>query len=313
MPHLTKTLLILLVLLLCAVPLHAARLDVITSFSILADLTRQVGGDRVNVVTLIDTDEDAHGFQPRPSDARAVREADLIVANGLGFDAWIERLAQSAGYSGPIVTASAGVTALDAAAQHDHGHDHSRDHGDGHAHDNVDPHAWQDIANARVYVENIAAALAQIDPDGAQHYRDNAGRYAATLAALDAEIRRTLSALPPLRRTVVTSHDAFGYFERAYDIRFLPAAGIGSHSEPSAAGIARLIRQLRREKVPVVFIENVKDPRLIERISNESGAHIGGTLYSDALSGPDGPAPTYVDMMRLNLDALMTGLAGDRP
>lgn len=303
MPSLVNTALTFLALLLAAGPLHAARIEVVASFSIVADFVRQVGGNRVDVVTLVGPDEDAHGFQPRPSDARAVREADLLVANGLGFDAWMERLAQSAGYRGPIVTASAGVTPLDAPAHDGHAHDHD--------HDSIDPHAWQDVANARIYVENIAAALARIDPDGAQHYRDNAARYTAALATLDAEIRRTLSVLPPARRKVVTSHDAFGYFDRAYGIRFLPAAGVGSHSEPSAAGIARLIRQLRREDIPVVFIENVKDPRLIERIGKESGARVGGTLYSDALSGPDGPAPTYIDMMRFNVDALVDGLRGD--
>lgn len=290
--------------LLAALPLRAAPLEVVASFSIVADLAREVGGERVSVTALVGPDEDAHGFAPRPSDARRIRDADLVVANGLGFDTWIERLAQSAGYRGPIVIASAGVEPIEDHTAHGHAH--------GHDHGAIDPHAWQDVRNAQRYVANIAAALIDIDPDGADHYRDNAARYTAALQALDAEIRSTLAAVPAERRKVVTSHDAFGYFGRAYGLRFLAAAGVGSHSEPSAAGVARLVRQLRRENVAVVFLENVNDPRLIERIGSESGARVGGTLYSDALSAADGAAPTYVDMMRHNLGVLMDGLLGER-
>jgi zinc/manganese transport system substrate-binding protein len=303
MPRFAVTLLAALALL-AAFPLRAAPLEVVASFSIIADLARQVGGERVKVIALVGPDEDAHGFAPRPSDARRLRDADLVIANGLGFDTWIERLAQSAGYRGPIVIASAGVEPIEDHTAHDHAH--------GHDHGSIDPHAWQDVRNAQRYVANIAAALANIDPDGADHYRDNAARYTAALQALDAEIRSTLATLPAKRRQVVTSHDAFGYFGRAYGIRFLAAAGVGGHSEPSAAGIARLIRQLRRENVPVVFLENVNDPRLIERIGKEGGARVGGTLYSDALSAPDGPAPTYLDMMRFNVGALIDGLLAEQ-
>lgn len=307
MPRFTVALLAALTLL-AAFPLRAAPLEVVASFSIVADLARQVGGERVKVTALVGPDEDAHGFAPRPSDARRVRDADLVIANGLGFDTWIERLAQSAGHRGPIVIASAGVEPIEDHTAHDHAHGHAH----GHDHGSIDPHAWQDVRNAQRYVANIAAALADIDPGGADHYRDNAARYTAALQALDAEIRSTLATLPAQRRKVVTSHDAFGYFGRAYDVRFLAAAGVGSHSEPSAAGIARLVRQLRRENVAVVFLENVNDPRLIERIGIESGARVGGTLYSDALSAADGPAPTYLDMMRHNLGVLRDGLLGDR-
>lgn len=290
---------------------HAQALDVTTSFSILGDLVSQVGGERVKVRTLVGADEDAHAFQPRPSDARNVGGAALVVVNGLGFDDWMVRLARAGGYKGEVVVASAGIETLamtkDDEHDHDHGHEgeKTRDKADAKA---VDPHAWQDVGNVRRYVANIADALAKADPAGATAYRANAERYDGELKALDAEIRAAFAALPAERRKVVSSHDAFGYFGRAYGIRFLSPVGVSNNAEPTAQGVARLIRQLKAEKVPAVFIENVADPRLIERIRSESGAQIGGTLYSDALSKAGGPAPSYVQMMRANLDALHRAL-----
>ena len=297
---------------------HAQKLEVTTSFSILGDLVSQVGGERVKVRTLVGADEDAHAFQPRPSDARNVGGAALVVVNGLGFDDWMVRLARSGGYKGEVVVASAGIDTLAMSKDdaHDHGHEHGHDgeKANDKAKDKadraVDPHAWQDVGNVRRYVSNIADALAKADPAGATAYRANAERYDGELKALDAEIRAAFAALPAERRKVVSSHDAFGYFGRAYGIRFLSPVGVSNNAEPTAQGVARLIRQLKAEKVPAVFIENVADPRLIERIRSESGAQIGGTLYSDALSKADGPAPSYVQMMRTNLDALRQALSG---
>ena len=285
--------------LLVAATAHAQPLEVSTSFSILGDLVRQVGGERVKVRTLVGPDEDAHAFQPRPSDAREIGAAALVVVNGLGFDDWMLRLARAGGFKGEVVVASAGIDTLAMAREgHDHGHDHGKA---------VDPHAWQDVGNVRRYVANIADALAKADPAGASAYRSNAERYDGALKALDAEIRAAFAALPSERRKVVSSHDAFGYFGRAYGIRFLAPVGVSNNAEPTAQGVARLIRQLKAEKVPAVFIENVADPRLIERIRSESGARVGGTLYSDALSAA-GPAPDYLQMMRANLNALRTAL-----
>lgn len=283
---------------LAAPALRAAPLEVVATFSILGDFVTRVGGERVAVTTLVGAGADAHNYQPRPSDARRLGNARLIVANGLGFDAWIERLAQSAGYQGTILIASTGIRPLAEEDEHRHAHEGA-----------VDPHAWQDVSNTIRYVANIADALSRADPAGAAVYRQNAARYTAELEALDATIRRTLATVPAERRKVVSSHDAFGYFSHAYDVRFLAAAGISTQSEPSAGGIAQLIRQLRREKAPAVFVESISDPRLAERISHESGARLGGTLYSDALSNADGPASTYLDMMRHNLRTLMEGFA----
>ncbi|MCK9986984.1 MAG: zinc/manganese transport system substrate-binding protein [Azoarcus sp.] len=289
---------------LAAQPAQAAPLEVVTSFSILGDFIRQVGGDRVKVTMLVAADQDAHNFQPRPSDARRIGAAQLVVASGLGFDPWLERLAQTAGYRGRILVASQGVEPIAATDEHDDAHGHGKSSHQ----DAVDPHAWQDVARAQRYVANIADALAQADPANAKVYRDNAARYAAELKALDSDIRTALATVPAERRKVVSAHDAFGYFAHAYGVRFLAPAGISNQSEPSAAGVAQLIRQLRRENVPAVFVESVSDPRLIERIRKESGARLGGTLYSDALSAADGPASTYAAMMRHNLRTLLDGM-----
>ena len=281
-------------------------LEVTTSFSILGDLVRQVGGDKVNVRTLVGADEDAHAFQPRPSDARAIGASALVVVNGLGFDDWMTRLARSGGFKGQIVVASAGVNTLAMVDGDEHGHDsHAHQHGHAHA---ADPHAWQDLGNAQRYVANIAAALALADPAHADSYRANAERYSGELKALDSEIRAAFAALPAERRKVVSSHDAFAYFGQAYGIRFLSPVGVSNNAEPTAKGVASLIRQLQTEEIPAVFIEHVVDPRLIERIRSESGTRVGGTLYSDALSAAGGPAPDYLSMMRSNFKTLHEAL-----
>lgn len=282
-------------------------LEVTTSFSILGDLVRQVGGDKVNVRTLVGADEDAHAFQPRPSDARAIGASALVVVNGLGFDDWMTRLARSGGFKGQIVVASEGVNTLAMVDGDEHGHDsHAHQHSHAHA---ADPHAWQDLRNTQRYVANIAAALALADPTHADSYRANAERYSGELKALDSEIRAAFAALPSERRKVVSSHDAFAYFGRAYGVDFLAPVGVSNNAEATAQGVARLIRQLREERISAVFIENVADPRLIERIRAESGARVGGTLYSDALSAAGGPAPDYVSMMRHNLRTIVEAIA----
>lgn len=307
MQHISTRLLAALALLfaLATQPLRAAPLEVVVSFSILGDLVRQVGGERVRVVTLVGPDQDAHNYQPRPSDARRIGAAHLVVVSGLGFDPWLERLAHTAGFKGTVLVASHDIEPIAAPDTRDDAHGHRH----GTHRDATDPHAWQDVSRTQRYVANIANALTLADAAGANLYRHNAARYIAELKALDTEIRNALSRIPAERRKVVSSHDAFGYFAHAYGVRFLAPAGISNQSEPSASGVAQLIRQLRREKVPVVFVESISDPRLVERIRKESGARLGGTLYSDALSGADGPAPTYVAMMRHNLDTLIEGLS----
>jgi zinc/manganese transport system substrate-binding protein len=281
----------------------AEPIQVVASFSILADLTQRVGGDRVKVNTLVGQNADAHVYQPTPADAKTIAQASLVIVNGFGFEGWIDRLVKSSGYRGPLLIASAGVRTL--KRPHLQGNDH-----DAHAHDGeIDPHAWQDLSNGLRYVDNIAQALGQADPAGERIYRANAAKYKQEISALDAELRQTFNSIARERRRVVTAHDAFGYFSRAYGVAFISPVGINTDAEPSAADVGRIIRQIRREKIPAVFMESISDPRLLERIRQESGARIGGVLYSDSLSKTDGPAPTYLAMMRHNAATLAAALA----
>ncbi len=303
-----RALLRILVLLAALAPLSAtageARLKAVATFSILADLVAQVGGDRVTVTSLVGPDADAHGYSPAPGDARRVAEADLVVVNGLGFEGWIERLIRASGTRAPIVTASTGIKTIPASEDHDHDHGHG--HGEG---DHPDPHAWQSVANVKTYVANIRDALAKSDPDHAADYAARAAAYTEKLDALEAEIRAGLAAIPEGQRRVITTHDSFGYYAAAYGLRFLAPQGISTNSEAGPKDVARIIRQIRRDRVPAVFVESIADPRLMQQIARESGAKVGARLFSDALSGANGPAPTYLEMMRANLKAFREALS----
>ena len=270
-----------------------APIDVVASFSILGDMVRQVGGERVRVTTLVGPDSDAHVYRPTPADARAVAGARLLVVNGLGFEGWIDRLTEASDYRGPVVTATAGVEPRRVA---------DPDRGE------IDPHAWQSLANARIYVRNIADGLAAIDLAGAEIYRGNAARYDKEIDEVEAQVREAIGSLPVDRRKVVTSHDAFGYLSEAYGIEIHAPVGFSTEAEASAGDVARLIRQINREKIPAVFVENISDRRLLDQIVRETGAQIGGTLYSDALSKADGPAGTHLDMMLHNILTLVAAL-----
>ncbi|SEA90195.1 metal ABC transporter solute-binding protein, Zn/Mn family [Rubrimonas cliftonensis] len=296
--------------------LAAERLKVVASFSILGDMVAQVGGDRIALTTLVGPDGDAHVYQPTPAAARAVAAADLVIVNGLGFEGWIERLIEASAFTGPVTVASEGIDVLETADDHDeahgegHAHDHDHDHDHGHDHGDVDPHAWQSVPAARVYVANIADALIAADPASADAYAASRDAYLKELAALEAEIAAAVAALPPERRVVVTSHDAFGYFARDTGLEFLAPQGVSTEAEASAQDVAALITQIRERAIPAIFVETIADPRLLQQIERETDARIGGALYSDALSGPDGPAPTYLDMMRHNLRMLTEALSG---
>jgi zinc/manganese transport system substrate-binding protein len=278
------------------------KLKVLASFSILSDLTRNVGGDRVDVATLVGPGGDAHVYTPTPADARNVAAAKLVIVNGLGFEGWMARLVKSAGNKATVITVTKGITPRkEKAAAHGHKHDHG--------HDDADPHAWQSVANAKIYVANIRDALIVADGDGATAYRANADAYLAKLDALDREVRDAVAKVPAERRKVISTHDAFGYFAEAYGIAFIAPQGVSTESEATARDVARIIGQVRKEKIPAVFLENVSDPRLMRRISQESGAKLGGTLISDALTDEKGAAPTYIDMVRYNIKALTSALA----
>jgi len=283
--------LVCLLLIATAAPVRAQeRLKIVASFSILGDFVRNVGGDRVSVTTLVGPDSDAHVYSPTPADAKKIADARLIVINGLGFEGWLPRLVKSAGSKATVVTATSGIAPLKLGSD-------------------ADPHAWQSVANARIYVGNIRDALVAADPASAQGFRDNAEAYLAKLDALDREVREALAKIPPSRRKLITNHDAFGYFATAYGLEFIAPVGVSTESEPSARDIAGIITQIKAAMIPAVFLENVSDPRLIRRISAETGAKVGGTLYSDSLTAEKGDAPTYIDMVRHNIKALTSALA----
>jgi zinc/manganese transport system substrate-binding protein len=264
----------------------AQPMPVVASFSILADLVRQVGGDAVSVTSLVGPDEDAHVYDPRPKDLRTLMAARLLVQNGLGLEGWMVRLTGSAGFKGMTVTAAQTVT--------------PRTMSEAGGAIATDPHAWQDPRDAILYVQAITDGLAAVDPANAASYRANASRYAARIADMDSWVAATLAPIPPARRRIITTHDAFGYYGARYGIEFLAAEGISTDSEPSAKAIAALIAQIRREQVRAVFIESMTSDRMARMLAAETGAALGGTVYSDALSPPDGAAPTYLDMLRHN-------------
>jgi zinc/manganese transport system substrate-binding protein len=270
---------------------HAQEpLNVVASFSIIGDFVRNVGGDRISVTTLVGPNGDVHVYTPAPADARKIADAKLLVVNGLGLEGWLPRLVQSSGSRAVIVTATDGIQPLriDQAA---------------------DPHAWQSVVDARIYVANIRDALVTADPADAAAFRANAAGYLAKLDALDREVRSSVAQIPPERRKVISTHNAFGYFAAAYGIEFIAPLGVSTESEASARDIAGIITQIRTEKIPAVFLENISDVRLIRRISAETGARVGGTLFSDSLSDEKGDAPTYIELVRHNIKALTRALA----
>jgi zinc/manganese transport system substrate-binding protein len=271
-----------------------ARLHAVATFSILGDLASNVGGDAMQLATLVGPNGDVHVYAPTPRDLKTVAAADIVCVNGLGLEGWLDRLIAASGSRAPVVVASRGVTPRDNQAT-------VRSIA-------VDPHAWQSVANAKIYVANIRDGLIGAKPAEEKIYQANAAAYLGKLDMLDAEIKAAIERIPAARRKIITVHKAFGYFGDAYGIEFVAPEGLSTDAEPSARDVARLIGQIRREKIPALFMENIADPRLIQRIAEETGARIGGTLYSDALSLPDGPAGTYIAMMRNNVSVLTRAL-----
>ncbi|MGF9757230.1 metal ABC transporter substrate-binding protein [Microvirga sp. 0TCS3.31] len=278
----------------------ADKLKVVATFSILGDLVRNVGGDRLEVTTLVGPNGDAHVYSPTPADGRRLTEAKIVFTNGLNFEGWINRLVKSSGTKATKVEVAKGLKPLQ-GEEDGHGHDHG--------HGGSDPHAWQSIGNAKIYVTNIRDALIAADATGKDTYETNASAYLRQLDALEAEVKSLVASIPTERRRIITSHDAFRYFEAAYGIDFVSPQGVSTESEASAKDVARIIQQIRREKIAAVFVENVSDVRLMERIAQETGAKIGSRVYSDALSEPNGPAGTYIDMMRHNIRAFSAALS----
>ena len=302
--------------------LAAERIQVVTSFSILADMIENVGGEHVEVTALVGPDSDAHVYSPRPTDARALAEADLVVFNGLQFEGWMERLIDASDFAGPLVVATDGIAGRIAAAEddghddhdddaHDHGHEAHGDEGneahDGHDHGPIDPHAWQDLGMGPLYVDNILAGLIEADPDNGDAYRASAERYLEAIAAADGELRERLGEIPA-GTSVITGHDSFGHFARAYGLQFLSPQGLSTEAEPSAANMARLIDVIREENVRALFHENMTSPAMIDQLAEETDLPVAGTLYADALAS-DGEAGSWLGMLRHNARVLHDALA----
>ena len=272
----------------------ADKVPVTATFSILGDLVRVVGGERVSVTTLVGPDEDAHVFEPKPANARAIVQSRLLVVNGLGFEPWAQKLVRSAGFKGDTLVASKGIKPRLMANEK--------------GRDETDPHAWQNPLNVMMYARNIAGSLAKVDPAGAAVYQANADNYVKDLQALDAETKAQFAAIPADKRKVITSHDAFGYFGAQYQVKFLAPQGMSTDGEPSARQVALLIRQIQREKIKAVFVENMSSPRLLAQLSKDAGAIAGPALFVDALSAAGGPADTYLKLIRHNAMQLAAGM-----
>src|SRR5215203_954622 len=248
-----------------------SKINVVATFSIMADLVGNVGGDRVEVTSLVGPNSDSHVFSPTPADAKKLAAAKVVFVNGLGLEGWMTRLVSASGSQAQTFVASTGIKTRKMEDDHHPGRMVT------------DPHAWQSIANAKIYVANIRDGLSKADPGGKGSYDGNATAYLA-------------------------KHDAFGYFGAAYGMEFISPEGVSTDAQPSARDMAKIIAQIRKQKIPAVFMENITDPRLMQQIAKETGARIGGTLYSDALSDANGPAGTYIDMMRSNVRELSKAL-----
>jgi zinc/manganese transport system substrate-binding protein len=301
-----------------ALSAHAAEGPrVVATFSILGDIVKNVGGERISLTTLVGPNGDAHVYAPSPQDAKALADAKVVFTNGLKFEGWIDRLVKASGTKASVVEAARAVKPMEAGeeeeghASHEHGHDDHKDHAGhtGHDHGALDPHAWQSVSNARLYVAAIRDGLVAADPEGRAAYEANATAYLAELDRLDADVKQAIDKIPEADRRIITSHDAFGYFAQAYGLTFIAPQGISTEAEASARDVAALIKQIKAEKAKAVFVENIADARLIEQIGRETGVTVGGTLYSDALSDASGPAGTYIDMMRHNIKALSAALS----
>lgn len=279
---------------LSAVPASAETLKVVASFTVLADVVRQVGGDHVKVTSLVGPNGDPHEFEPSPADAKALNAAKVTFVSGEGLEGWMDRLITASGYKGKPITVSEGINTRTMEE-------------DGKT--VTDPHVWNSPVNVKIWVANIEKALSAADPADAAAFKANAEKYTKKLDELDAYAHSKFDKIADNSRKVLTSHDAFGYFGREYNVSFLAPLGLSTESEASAADVAKLIEQIKQERVKTYFFENSNDPRLVKQVATATGAKPGGELYVESLSDTKGPAPTYEKMFRYNVDQLSAAMA----
>ena len=268
----------------------SAKIKVVSTFSILGDMVQNIGGNNIELTTLVGANGDGHVYEPTPADAKSVAAADVVFVNGLGFEGWIDRLVKASGYKGKVIIATKGIKDLKFEGE-------------------LDPHAWQDLSNGRIYIKNIKNALIDLDPKNSDLYKKNFIAYDKILESMDKSTKEKFADIPKKNRKVITSHDAFLYFGRAYGIDFRSPVGVTTESEPSAGELAALITEMREDEIKALFAENITDPRLIKQLAREVNAQIGGTLYSDALSDNSEPANTYINMFKYNVNELATILS----
>ena len=282
------------------------RVKVVASFSILADIAEQVGGERVEVTSIVGVNGDTHVYRARPMDAKQITYADLLVINGLGFEGWIERLESSARFNGIKVVATDDIRLLRDNRERSvqvmpMGHIHQ--------HGTIDPHAWHSLQNGMQYAKAIAQGLMTADPEHQDYYQQRLDDFLVRAEQLDQELHALVAQLPPERLRVITSHDAFAYLAVDYGFQFISVQGVSTESEVAAGDLSRLIREVRNTEAAAIFLENISDPRLMNQVAKETGASIGGTLYSGSLSEADGPAASYLELMRHNVTTLVAALS----
>ncbi|QMT31649.1 metal ABC transporter solute-binding protein, Zn/Mn family [Alysiella filiformis] len=280
--------------------LNAETLSVVSSFSVLGDVAKQIGGERVSITNLVPADGDAHAYQLSSADAKKIASAKLVLLNGLGLENGdVMRAVKQSKVA--YAEATAGISPIkneEGAHHHHHGEDgHHHDHGE------FDPHVWHDPVLMQKYAANVTAALIKADPAGASHYQARFKAYSGELVKLDAYARSQFNAVPREHRKVLTGHHSFGYLGKRYGVTFLAPQGVSTEAQPSAKTVAAIIRQIKQQGIQAVFTENIKDGRMVERIAQETGVKVGGKLYSDALS-QEANARTYVDMFRYNVRAM---------
>jgi len=283
-----------------AFPVSAAEapLKVVASFSILANLVEEVGGDQVQVTSLVGPNGDAHVYEPTASDAKQVAGAQLLFANGLGFEHWLHGLTNAAAFKGKLIVVSDGIQPRKMGDQAHAGDDPNE----------TDPHAWHDPANVTRYVQAIERALAAERPSHTAAFAQRAQQFQQRLQTLDQTFRSRLAALPLEKRSLITSHDAFGYLAQAYQLRIRAPQGISTEQEPSAKEFAQLADQIRQQGIRALFVENISNPALLTQLARETGVKVGGTLYSDALSEPGTPAAGFLNLFEYNTRTIADAL-----
>lgn len=270
------------------------KIKVVSSASIFQDMAKNIGGDKITSESIVPVGGDPHTYTPKPSDVELVSSADLILINGLTFEGWITELIENSGTKAKVVLITEGIEPIKSLNYHNAS----------------DPHAWMNAQNGLKYAYNISAGLAAVDPDNALYYADNGSKYSAEIKKVDSYIKQQIATIPEAQRILITSHDAFQYYGRAYDITLNAIMGISTESEAQSKDVQRVVNAIKVNKVPAVFIESTINPKMLQQIASDTGVKIGGELYADSIGEEDSEAPTYLKMLTHNTDVIVNALTG---